>query len=407
MPEHHDLVEPPEEFGLEEPFDLLGQPFLHLLVAGVAVLFSEPEGFGEDRAGPGVGRHDQHDVLEVDLASETVGQVAFLHDLQQHVVDIQVRLLDLIQQHHRVRPPSNLLGQLPALFVTDVSGRRPDQPADVVLLHVLAHVDLDQGVLVPEHELGKRLGEQCLADAGGSGEQEHPGGPLGVLQPAAAASNGLRDLLDRLVLADHPCMQFVFHLQQPHGVFAREPRQRNPGHLGNDLGDDLGIDHSVGLLALLAPFAGQLLTFLLQFVGLVTEAGGLFEVLVGNGLLLGLVEPFGLFLEFLQVRRPDHRLQTDPRPGLVDHVDRLVRQAAAGDIAAGKFDGRFECVVGDLHPMVLLVPVSQPPENLDGLFIGGGFDEHGLEPPLKSPVLLDVLAVFVERRGTDALQLSA
>ena len=135
-----------------------------------------------------------------------------------------------------------------------------------MLLHVLAHVDLDQGVLVPEHELGECFGEQCLADTGGSGEQEHPGGPLGILQSAAAASNSLRNLLDRLVLADHPCVQFVLHLQQTHGVFAREPRQRNPGHLGNDLGDDLRINDTICLARFFTPFLGQLIFLASQLI---------------------------------------------------------------------------------------------------------------------------------------------
>ena len=330
-----------------------------------------------------------------------------LHDLQQHVVDIQVRLLDFIEQHDGIGSPPDLLGQLSTLFVADIARWRPDQPADVVLLHVLAHVDLDQRVLVSEHELGECLGEQRLADTCGSGEQEDPGGPLGILQPAATAADGLRDLLDRLVLADHSSVQFVLHLQQPHGVLAREPRQRNPGHLGDDLSDHFRIDHPVGLLALLTPFLSQLFPLLLQLVGLVAEVGGLLEVLVGDRLFLGPIQPFGLLLEFLQIRRPDHRLQPDPGTRLVDHVDRLIRRAAAGDVAAREFDGRFERVVGDLHPVVFLVPIPQPLENLDGLLFRGRFDQHGLESPLQGPVLFDVLAVFIQRGGTDALQFAS
>ena len=34
----------------------------------------------------------------------------------------------------------------------------------------------------------------------------------------------------------------------------------------------------------------------------------------------------------------------------------------------------------------------------------GGFDDDGLEATLQGAVLLDVLAVLVERRGADALQ---
>jgi hypothetical protein len=41
-----------------------------------------------------------------------------------------VRLLDLVEQHHRVGPAPHRLGQLAALVVADVARRRADQPRD-------------------------------------------------------------------------------------------------------------------------------------------------------------------------------------------------------------------------------------------------------------------------------------
>ena len=91
--------------------------------------------------------HDQHGVLEADGAALAVGQAAVVHHLQQRVEDVGVRLLDLVEQHDRVGPAPHRLGQLTALLVADVAGRRADQAADRVLLHVLGHVD-------PDHRLG-------------------------------------------------------------------------------------------------------------------------------------------------------------------------------------------------------------------------------------------------------------
>ena len=42
--------------------------------------------------------HDDDGVAEVDLAALGVGQVAVLHDLEQHVERFRVRLLDLVEQ---------------------------------------------------------------------------------------------------------------------------------------------------------------------------------------------------------------------------------------------------------------------------------------------------------------------
>ena len=51
----------------------------------------------------GIRRHDQDHVAEVDLLAVVVGQLAVIHDLQQDVVEIRMRLLDFVQQQHAMR----------------------------------------------------------------------------------------------------------------------------------------------------------------------------------------------------------------------------------------------------------------------------------------------------------------
>ena len=63
-------------------------------------------------------------------------------------------LLDFVEQHDGVRTAANLFGELTAFFETDIAWRGTNQSADVVLLHVLGHVDLDKCFFVAEHELG-------------------------------------------------------------------------------------------------------------------------------------------------------------------------------------------------------------------------------------------------------------
>jgi len=59
-----------------------------------------------------------------------VGQPPVLDDLQQDVEDVRVRLLDLVEEEHAVRPAAHRLGQLPALAEADVAGRRADEARD-------------------------------------------------------------------------------------------------------------------------------------------------------------------------------------------------------------------------------------------------------------------------------------
>ena len=160
--ERHDLVDPVQELGQER---LLGggehpRPRRRPAAAG-----------GEAEPAPGlaraqVRRHHHDGVREVDRAALAVGQPAVVHELEQHVPDLGVGLLDLVEQDHGVRPPAHGLGQLPALAVADVAGRRADQPRHRVRRAELGHVDPDERLLGREQPLGERLDQLGLADAG-------------------------------------------------------------------------------------------------------------------------------------------------------------------------------------------------------------------------------------------------
>ena len=78
-----------------------------------------------------------------------------------------------------------------------------------------------------------------------------------------------------------------------------------------------------------------------------------------------------------------------------------------GDVADGEVGGRSHGGVGDPDPVVLLVPLADPHQDVDGLLEGGLVDHDRLEAALEGGVLLDVLAVLVEGGGADALQLAA
>ncbi len=82
--EHHDLVDAVEELGLEVVAHHVHD---HALVGAAAE----------------VARHDEHGVGEVDGATLAVGEAAVVEQLEQHVEHVGVGLLDLVEQHDRVR----------------------------------------------------------------------------------------------------------------------------------------------------------------------------------------------------------------------------------------------------------------------------------------------------------------
>src|SRR5581483_3477945 len=100
-------------------------------------------------------------------------------------------------------------------------------------------------------------------------------------------------------------------------------------------------------------------------------------------------------------------LRSLSRSGLVDEVDRLVGEMPVLDVAIGELRGGVERLVGDLHAMVRLVAVAQPTQDLHGVVDRRFLDADLLEAALECCVALEVLAVLVERRGADRLQLAA
>ena len=236
--EDDDVVDAVEELRAEVLLQLVVDLLLHPLVVVLAAALGEaqPDRLA-DVGRAQVGGEDQHRVLEVDRATLPVGQPAVLEHLQQAVVDLLMRLLDLVEQHHRERLAPHLLGELAALLVADVSRRGAEQPRRGEPVVEFAHVDLDERVVVTEQEVGQRLGQLGLTHTGRAGEDERAGRALGVLQPGAGTTDRLGDRLDRVLLADDPLVHLVFHAQQPGGLGLGELEHRDTGPVAQHLGD--------------------------------------------------------------------------------------------------------------------------------------------------------------------------
>ena len=150
--------------------------------------------------------------VESDDAAEAVRKPPLFQDLQQHVGKISVRLLDFVEQDDGVWPAADLFGELAAFLIADISGRGSDQSAHIVLLHVLAHVDLNERILVAKHEFGQRFGQQRLADASGPTKMNDPRGRFGSFSPARDRADRAAHDLYRGLLADHHLVNDLLHL---------------------------------------------------------------------------------------------------------------------------------------------------------------------------------------------------
>src|SRR5680860_71812 len=334
------------------------------------------------------------------------GQATVLKNLQQRVEDVGVGLFDLVEEHHRKRLAADLLGQLAALLVAHVTGGRAEQPGDRVLLVDLAHVELDQRVLVAEQELGQRLGHLGLTDAGRTGEDERATGTTRVLQAGAGTPDRLGHRPQRLVHADDALVQLGLHVEQPRGLLLGQLEHRDAGRGGQDLGDELLVDlgHNVHVTGLPLLLTLGLLTQ--QRLLVVAQGRRLLEVRGVDGGLLLTTDRRDPLVELAKVRRRRHPAEAQSGASLVDEVDRLVGQEAVVDVPVGQVGCRDQGGIGDRDPVVRLIAAAQTLEDLDGVRERRLGDLDRLEAPLEGRVLLDMFAELVQRGRTDRLELA-
>ena len=180
-----------------------------------------------------------------------------------------------------------------------------------------------------------------------------------------------------------------------------------PGPHRDDVGDLFLADRRT--LSALAGLPGVLEVALLvrELTLAIAKVRGLLELLVLDRGLLVAPRRLDLLLELPVHGRGGHRLDAHARGGLVDEVDRLVGQEAVGDVAVGQLRRGLEGLVGDVDLVVRLVAVAQALEDLHALLERRLVDRDLLEAALQGRVALEVLAVLVQRRRADGLQLTA
>src|SRR3954449_6813309 len=131
-----------------------------------------------------------------------------------------------------------------------------------------------------KEDRGGRPRQLGLAHARRAQEDERAGRPLRVLQTRAGTADGLRDDLDRLVLADDALMELILHAHQLLGLGLGELEDRDARPHRDDVGDLLLADR--GTLAALAGLPRVLeVALLVRELALpIAEVRGLHELLV-------------------------------------------------------------------------------------------------------------------------------
>src|SRR5690606_12669217 len=118
--------------------------------------------------GARIGCHDEDDIAEVDALAVVVRQLAVIHDLQQDIEQVWMRLLDLIEQQHAMRMLVDTVCKQTALVETDISRRGADKTTYGVALHVLGHVETQK---LHAEGSSKLTSHFRLSNACGAGEK--------------------------------------------------------------------------------------------------------------------------------------------------------------------------------------------------------------------------------------------
>ena len=273
-------------------------------------------------------------------------------------------------------------------------------------LPVLAHVYLDQGILVLKQELGHGLGELGFANATRAEEDEATDGTPRVLQPRARPANRVRDGSDCLILANNPLAQMLLHVQQARRLGLLQATDGDASPHSDDLGDVVFVYDFIKAMIPLpgSPFGGEFRPLLQTFAP--ELRGMLILAILASFLFLG-SQAYQLKPKLLQVRGETVNGDAQPGPRLVNEVNRLVGQMPILHITVREPRGRDQGLIKKGHLVVLLVAILDPPEHLYRLFDAGLIYVNGGKTTLEGTVPFNALAILVQRRSTDAMQLAA
>ena len=174
-------------------------------------------------------------------------------------------------------------------------------------------------------------------------------------------------------------MQRILEVQQALTLVLGQLSDRNAGPAGDNGCNVVLGDSTVGLGLLVSPLLlASLQSLALGFL-FVAQLGSVLVVLTLDSLLLLRSNGCDLVLKLLEVRGSGQRGQADAGAGLVDDVDRLIRQITAGDVANGQLDSGFDGFVRNLDAVMRFILVAQTLQDLDGVLSGRLADLYRLE----------------------------
>ena len=242
-----------------------------------------------------------------------------------------------------------------------------------------------------------------LADARWAEEDERANGFVRILEARPVALDGLHHLLDGVVLSDDFALQVLVHASELSAFLLSNSLNRNACHHCHDVSYVVFRHRDSVVLGIFFPrLLGGFKSFV-QGPFLVTKACSLFVTLRTDNLALFLFDALDFLFDVHDFLGHVDVGQVHAATHLIQGVNRFVGKVAVGDVTAREghagTDGFFR--VG--HAVMLFVLVLDVVQDLHGFFDRGRLHHDLLEPTFQRAVLFNVLTVFVEGGGSNAL----
>ena len=264
----------------------------------------------------------------------------------------------LIEQNHRVGLAANLFGQHATFFVTHVSWRRSHQSAHSKFLHELTHINPNHGIVCIKQKLAQRFGQLRFSYTRWAQENEGTNGAIGLFKSCTRTLYGFGQLLNGLVLTNHPLAQSVCHGQQSPTLVFRHAFYGYARYHGNHRSDIVFGYHEflIGRLRFPTCFSGFQI-FQKAFLS-VAQLRSLLKILAFHHFVLLNFDGLDLGFKIHNVCRNIDIADMHPCPRFIQNIDGFIGQMAITHVAHTQIHTGFNGLRRILHTVVIFVFIA-------------------------------------------------
>lgn len=160
-----------------------------------------------------------------------VRERAVIHNLQEHVKEVRVRFLNLIEEQYTVRMLVHSVRQQAALVKAHIARRGTNQAGDGVTLHIFRHVE---PVQLNAQKVRKLARDFRFAHARRAAEQIGTNRLIRLTKARARQFDGSGQRLNGIILPEHHPFQVVFKREHHAAFVAGHGFRWDARDLGND-----------------------------------------------------------------------------------------------------------------------------------------------------------------------------